>query len=137
MARTNWRKVSGSASAEKSAETDPSELIRTDRIELELIRRGIPRESSGTLARQVQRQLEGVPEHPAGLVLDGVALAFSVGAVQRDAPVGGFRQARVVDQLLTDFGDEVQKLDEIVKVLNAYLRRLRNPEVGTPRRRLQ
>ena len=135
MARTNWRKVS--SPAEKSDGPDQNELIRTDRIELELIRRGIPRESSGTLARQVQRQLEGVPEQPAGLVLDGVALAFSVGAVQRDAPIGGFRQASVVDQLLADFGDEVQKLDEIVKVLNAYLRRLRNPEVGTPRRRLQ
>ncbi len=135
MARTNWRKVS--SSSEKSDGPDQNELIRTDRIELELIRRGIPRESSGTLARQVQRQLEGVPERLAGLVLDGVALAFSVGAVQRDAPIGGFRQASVVDQLLSDFGDEVQKLDEIVKVLNAYLRRLRNPEVGTPRRRLQ
>lgn len=135
MARTNWRKVS--SSSEKSDGPDQNELIRTDRIELELIRRGIPRESSGTLARQVQRQLEGVPERPAGLVLDGVALAFSVGAVQRDAPIGGFRQASVVDQLLADFGDEVQKLDEIVKVLNAYLRRLRNPEVGSPRRRLQ
>jgi hypothetical protein len=137
MAGTNWRKVSASDSVEKSAETASSVLMRTDRIELELIRRGIPSESSGTLARQVQRQLDGVPEHPASLVLDGVALAFSVGAVQRDAPVGGFRQARVVDQLLTDFGDEVQKLDEIVKVLNAYLRRLRNPEVAPHRRRLQ
>ena len=135
MARTKWRKLS--SDTEKPAEPGQEELIRIDRIELELIRRGVPRESSGTLARQVQRQLQGVREQPAGLVLDGVALAFSVGAVQRDAPVGGFRQARVVDQLLTDFGDEVQKLDEIVKVLNAYLRRLRNPEIESPPRRLQ
>jgi len=135
MARTNWRHITPTTSRHAGAASE--DLIRIDRIELELIRKGVPSESSGTLARQVERQLRGIPEDAAGLVLDGVALAFKLGVVKRQSAVGGEREARVVDRLLADFGNELQKLDESVKVLSAYLRRLRNPEPQSPRRHLQ
>ena len=67
MARTNWRHITPTTSRHAGAASE--DLIRIDRIELELIRKGVPSESSGTLARQVERQLRGIPEDAAGLVL--------------------------------------------------------------------
>jgi len=130
MKSSNWRKVTPAQNSGKQAEA-------FDSLCLALLRRGVSAKASGAVAKQVQGVLEGLDATEAGRVLDAVALAFASGTHQVRDELAAGSDGRGAQRLAEDLGCEVRKLDEIVKVLNAYLVRLRSPREPARERRLQ
>lgn len=135
MKNSSWRKVTPAQN--DGTEAQGSGPLCLDALRLELLRRGVPETATEAVARQVQAPMEKLEGPDAGRVLDAMALAFVSGTLHaRDAAMLG-PEGRGAQRLADDLNSEVLKLDEIVKVLNAYLVRFRTPRRGTRERRLQ
>lgn len=135
MKSSKWRKVT--PAQDGGAQAGAGGPVCLDGLRLELLRRGIPESACGALAKQVQTAIGKLEESDAGRMLDAMALAFASGTLHtRNEAVCG-PEGRLAHRLAEDLTGEVRKLDEIVKVLNAYLVRFRAPRSATRERRLQ
>ena len=135
MKNSGWRKVPPAQKDDRRAQGDGPLCL--DSLRLELLRRGVPETASEAVAKQLQASMETLEGPEAGRVLDAMALAFVSGALHaRDAAAPG-PEGRDARRLADDLRSEVRKLDEIVKVLNAYLARFRASRSDTRERRLQ
>ena len=135
MSNMKWRRVQSGAGITGAGNS--GDLEARERIELGLGRRGIPLERCESLAREIEPRLRELDAEDAERVLDGVALGLVDCLPSLPVlPVGTGAQ-RVEARLFRDFSREVQKLEETVKVLNAYLQRLSEPRAPGKIRRLQ
>ena len=103
-------------------------LERTDlreRIRSDLARLGVAERISETLARQLEPTVAKLSDEAAAAVLGSVAAAYGEGqdGCERLALDPG--DIADVQRLMQGFRDEVQKLDEGLRVLSAYVTRLR------------
>jgi len=95
---------------------DLREWIRSD-----LARRGMADPLSEMLARKLEKTLAKLSDEEAAAVLGSVAAAY--GEPRDDRGVGPDDIADV-QRLMQGFREEVQKLDEGLRVLSAYVSRL-------------
>jgi len=135
MKRSKWLTVT--PARDQGAQAEAGAPVCLDRLRLELLRRGIPKTACGALAKQIHAAIGKLEEPDAGRMLDAMALAFATGTLhaRADSPCGP--EDRLAYRLAEDLSSEVRKLDEIVKVLNAYLVRFGASRTGTRERRLQ
>lgn len=107
---------------EDASEREPRESLRD-----ELERLGLSQADAAPLADQLVRLAARLPAPEYRALVEGVVLGTRAGGAQT-APQSGFQN------LLEDFTTELKKLDEGLKVLTAYLTRLRaQTEVERPR----
>jgi hypothetical protein len=95
-----------------------------DRVRADLEARGVDASASEMLAGRVIAAFELGSEGYAAL-LDGVALGFG-----RHSDLGaqldkGASDLQEIERLMGSFASELSKLDEVLEVLAAYLRRMR------------
>ena len=96
-----------------------------DRIRSDLARLGMAEQISATLARKLEPTVAKLSDEEAAAVLGSVAAAYSE---QRDDPERrGVDPQDIADvqRLMQGFREEVQKLDEGLRMLSAYVARLR------------
>ena len=135
MGSMKWRRVRPAVQGERTE--DSGEFEARGEIELALGRRGVPLERCESLARSIEPKLRELEDEEANRVLDGVAFAL-VDCLQATPDARQRAGADGIEaRLFRDFAREIQKLDETVKVLNAYLKRLSEPRARDRVRRLQ
>ena len=96
-----------------------------ERIRSDLARLGMAEQISETLARKLEPTVAKLSDEEAAAVLGSVAAAYGE---QRDDPERqGVDSQDIADvqRLMQGFREEVQKLDEGLRVLSAYVSRLR------------
>ncbi len=101
---------------------DSPEFVEIEELTEMLRQRGLPGASGQAVAERVGDSLAGLPSEALGLVLDGIALGVSFPRAS-EFPEDQL-DSQVLNQLVGDFSRELGKLDEILRVLNAYLQRL-------------
>lgn len=119
------RKPSHDASAEPAASPE--------RVRCDLERRGLAAPLAQALAARIAPRAAELPEDAYALFLDGVAAAH--GAVPGEQPSGkpAGSQAVELQHLMQDFAVELKKLDEGLRLLSAYLLRIRDRTGDGPR----
>ena len=99
----------------------PSEQLRG-----ELERLGMPPAQAGPLAEELIELARRLPEREYRALLDGVVLGQRVGR-------GSIAASPELARILENFASELKKLDEGLRVLAAYLARLREQTAPAPR----
>jgi hypothetical protein len=96
-----------------------------ERVRSELARRGLPERIVETLAGKLAPTVAKLSDEEAAVVLESVAAAH--GDRCEELEVGGIAPNDIADveRLMQGFGEELQKLDEGLRVLSAYVSRLR------------
>jgi hypothetical protein len=90
----------------------------------ELERLGLARADAGQLAERLARLARDLPEREYRTLLEGVILGQCAARQATRSPE--------LQRMLEDFAAEVQKLDEGLRLINAYLVRLRDLQQGRP-----
>ena len=115
--------------------SDTSEVggIARDRIRMDLERRGVAPDFSEALAVQLEGKLAELETDAYEPLLDGAAAAYGIQCETRDGWSRNLRELKEVERLMGAFAGELAKLDEVLEVLTAYLRRLHSnsPQRGT------
>jgi hypothetical protein len=96
-----------------------------NRIRLDLARLGLADELSETLARKLEPTVAKLSDEESAAVLSSVAAAYGEPRQDADAHRINSREIADVQRLMHGFREEVQKLDEGLRVLSAYVSRLR------------
>jgi hypothetical protein len=132
MSVKKWRRAdlaTGDVAPEKSGVADPSEWIGSG-----LGRRGVSEECCASAARMLEPKLRGLSEEVTGWMLDGIALILVSLGPDYSRLTPELRTKPADARVFEGFSLEVQKLDETVKILNAYLKRLKaSPTEGKVR----
>jgi len=109
----------------ESAPANPRAAALRDRIRLDLERRGIAPRVSRKLAERLEPRAAKLSPAEYGAVLDSIAAAYDVGTGGCDAPAIATDDMADVERLMQGFREEVQKLDEGLRMLSAYVSRMR------------
>ena len=117
----------------KGARTGSSDGIRGSLVELSsrervcryLETRGIPADSAVILADRLEHRVEGLDSEARQVLLEGVADAFGGHSESRDALADRLCEVREIERLMSAFAQELGKLDEVLEVLAAHVRRMR------------
>lgn len=94
-----------------------------DRISADLQSRGVPAAVADLLAAQVEREVDGSEWDDA--ILDGAALGFRAQHAVSEELAKSAVDLQEIQRLMSSFAGELSKLDEVLEVLAAYLRRMR------------
>jgi hypothetical protein len=97
----------------------------TEQIAADLQARGLDVSVAELVADRIVAQVEGADRARYEATLDGVALSCRAQADAAEALTHGANELREVERLVGSFATELNKLDEILEVLAAYLRRMR------------
>jgi hypothetical protein len=132
MSIKKWRRTD---LATDDALTNPSDTpVGFERIALGLGCRGVSEECCGSAARMLEPKLRGLSDEVTGWMLDGIALILVNPASDGSRLAEPKRRIASEHRVFEGFSLELRKLDETVKVLNAYLERMRAaPERRKPR----
>ena len=93
------------------------------RIREDLERRGVSAEFSGSVSTRLEPLASNLSSDEYALVLESVAAAY--GAHRDDQDLSDRVGDREIQHLVQDFAVELKKLDEGLRVLSAYLLRIR------------
>jgi hypothetical protein len=103
-----------------------------ERVRRDLERRGVDAAFAETLLPRVEELRGSLPAGAYAGVLAGVSLAYAAYREAHARSVGdGQEHANEFQQLMRSFNGELQKLDEALQLLFAYLQRMRS---STPRK---
>jgi hypothetical protein len=96
-----------------------------NRIRSDLEGLGMAARFSETLAQRLESTVANLSPHEYGAVLSSIAAVY--GAQREDPDASGIAAEDIADveRLMQGFGEEVQKLDEGLRMLSAYVSRLR------------
>lgn len=114
---------------ESKPETKPAVADTRARIRAELAARGVESVAADALAEQVERDLDPGCL-PSASVLDGVALGFRSQNAIGEALSKSSADLQEIERLMGSFASELSKLDEVLEVLAAQLRRMRSAAPG-------
>jgi hypothetical protein len=95
-----------------------------DGISADLQVRGVVAPAAEALAGHLVRQLDG-RDHERAVLLDGVALGFCAQDAVAEQLARSAGELQEIERLMSSFAGELSKLDEVLEVLAAYLRRMR------------
>ena len=124
-----WKPELTSAPEEPPA---PSEDVALrDRISSDLQARGVVVPAADVLAGRVATDLEGERDDDYARILDGVALGFRAQSNIVDDLSRSATDLQEIERLMSSFAGELTKLDEVLEVLAAYLRRMRTASPGS------
>lgn len=98
---------------------------RLERISADLQARGVAADAAGALAERVAPRVEGQGGEGYAMALDNVALGFRAHEAVRKDPAQAATELQEIERLMASFAGELSKLDEVLEVLAAYLRRMR------------
>ena len=108
-----------------SARESLMEETKCERMKRHLENRGVPSEWAVVLAARLEQRVEGLDRDAYELVLEGVADAFGGRWESRDALTDRLCEVREIERLMAAFAEELGKLDEVLEVLAAHVRRMR------------
>ena len=97
-----------------------------DEVSSSLQERGITSEDAGALADRLTPDVAERDRQGRGDYLDGVAMSWHALGDARGQLDGRLREIREVERLMGAFTGELSKLDEVLEVLAAYVRRMRS-----------
>jgi hypothetical protein len=123
----------GAASAEQGEAVAGSEGSRRDEIRADLEARGVARDLCETLSTCLDESHSRRSPEAYQALLDGVALACGVQTELDGDLLRNLRDLRETERLMGAFAQELTKLDEVLEVLAAHLRRMRNVPGNTNR----
>jgi len=98
---------------------------RHARIRTDLESRGIASEHCDALSRRIEARLAAVGPDAYGSLLEGVAVAYGVQGEAGEQVDQSLRELQEIERLMGAFAGELSKLDEVLEVLAAYVRRMR------------
>ena len=101
------------------------EETKCERMKRHLQNRGVPSEWAVVLAARLEQRVEGLDREAYELVLEGVADAFGARWESRDARTDRLCEVREIERLMAAFAEELGKLDEVLEVLAAHVRRMK------------
>ena len=101
-------------------------LKRRSRIRLDLESKGMAPESSAPVAERIAAIAAGLTPEEYAAVLDGVTTAYNVKRPALAPGIGGSTDLAEIQRLVEGFSDELQKLDEGLRILSAYVTRMRS-----------
>jgi hypothetical protein len=116
---------------EDTCGTAPSphgESLRT-RIRSDLERMGMAAKFAETVAKRLESTVADLSPQEYGVVLSSIAAVYGVQREDRDVLDIPPEDIADVQRLMKGFGEEVQKLDEGLRMLSAYVSRLRKRAV--------
>jgi hypothetical protein len=96
-----------------------------NRIRLDLERMGMAPQFSHAVAQRLESTVANLSAHEYGIVLSSIAAVYGAQREESDAPGIAPEDMADVQRLMQGFGEEVQKLDEGLRMLSAYVSRLR------------
>lgn len=108
------------------AEPDGDASAALEQIQRELERRGVSPEFSCEVARALAPFVAELSPGSHDAVLSGVRLAYGVHVRSIEALRKGVGELDEIQRLMGAFAPELQKLDEALEVLAAYVARLRS-----------
>lgn len=112
------------AGARKDDRVAP-QTIGLDEIRCALERRGVPATFSSALAERAAGQAAQLDGVAFDALLDGVGIAFALQQSTQDELTKNLRGLREVERMMGAFSGELSKLDEVLGVLAAYVRRMK------------
>jgi hypothetical protein len=102
-----------------------------NRIRSDLERMGMDAQFSETVAQRLEPTVAHLSPHEYGVVLSSIAAVYGARREDRDDPGIAPEDIADVQRLMQGFGEEVQKLDEGLRMLSAYVSRLRKRTART------
>jgi hypothetical protein len=96
-----------------------------DRIRSDLERMGMDAQFSEAVAQRLEATVANLSPHEYGIVMSSIAAVYGAQREDGDAPGIAPEDIADVQRLMQGFGEEVQKLDEGLRMLSAYVSRLR------------
>lgn len=103
----------------------PERAALRERISSDLQIRGVSAPAADVVAGHVAGELEGQNPHDYARTLDGVALGLRTQSTLTDDLSQNAADRQEIERLMSSFAGELTKLDEVLEVLAAYLRRMR------------
>jgi hypothetical protein len=127
MRWTGWRKGRARTGAlDAGTGVDPLAPVDPTGLRSELERRGVPEEFSLALAERAAGYASSGGPAAVQAVLDGMSIAFEIERSTREQLTRNLRGLREVERMMGAFSGELSKLDEVLGVLAAYVRRMRS-----------
>jgi len=108
-----------------SATPSPHGENLRNRIRSDLERLGMAAQFSETVAQRLESTVANLSPHEYGAVLSSIVAVYGVQREDPDASGIAADDIADVQRLMQGFGEEVQKLDEGLRMLSAYVSRLR------------
>jgi len=99
---------------------------RLEKISVDLQARGVAADAAAALAELVEASVEAQDPAAYAATLDHVALGFRARGLARQDPGQTATELQEIERLMASFAGELSKLDEVLEVLAAYLRRMRS-----------
>jgi hypothetical protein len=96
-----------------------------NRIRSDLERMGMAAQVSEAVAQRLESTVANLSPHEYGIVMSSIAAVYGVQREDGDAPGIAPEDIADIQRLMQGFGEEVQKLDEGLRMLSAYMSRLR------------
>jgi hypothetical protein len=124
------------ASAPEEPAVPSEDVALRDRISSDLQARGVVLPAADVLAGRVATDLEGEQDVDYARILDGVALGFRAQSTLAEDLSRSATDLQEIERLMSSFAGELTKLDEVLEVLAAYLRRMRTASPGSGSRML-
>jgi len=132
--RMPWRKSAPDADACTDAATTTdaagSEQQAVEGFARRLRERGVTAEEATDLARRLAAELQGRQPSAREAYLDGAAATWHTTRDVRAQLDRSLTDIKEVERLMGAFTGELSKLDEVLEVLAAYVRRMRTSNAG-------
>jgi hypothetical protein len=120
-----WRRRVDTSGQRDQAGCSATSTIHDSKLQFELERRGVTCEYSRLLSGRLEQGLAGRSQQEATAVLDGIGIAFSVQQETSQQLAESVRGLKEMERIMGAFSGELSKLDEVLEVLAAYVRRMR------------
>lgn len=125
-----------SSSRVRAAVSDPArEAVRSERrrrIEADLERLGVAPEVRSELARRLEALDRRLPPEAFDACVAGAALAHGLHRDEERVLRRSLHDLEEIQRLIGAFGEELRKLDEALRILSTYVRRMRTRTGAAP-----
>lgn len=118
-----WRRGSPQNSGEQRRKIQAEQ--RAGDLQTALEARGISTDFSGRLAEQLEPRLSKLDAHARAAMIEGVSLALDFQHETTHDVARSLRGLKEVERMMGAFSGELSKLDEVLEVLAAYVRRMK------------
>lgn len=110
--------------------------VARNQIRADLERRGVPAELSERLSHRVEGRAVALEGDAYETLLEGAAAAVGVHDRSEQEMSQQLQDLQEIERLMGGFSKELAKLDEVLEVLAAHVRRMRSNAPSTGDRRL-
>ncbi len=123
--RIPWRRSTDTEGGDRAAASEIETLSDL------LLQRGVSPEDARPLAQRLAGQLKARPRSGREAFVDGVAASWHASSETRARLDKSASDIKEVERLMGAFTGELSKLDEVLEVLAAYVRRMRTSKRET------